>query len=942
MAYLSPIIVKNPFISLLSIVLIGGARLLAADTEAPVITSIAISPNSVEVSSGPQTITVTLQITDDEEGFAEGYLYLWSGNDKFIDSIQFGPDDIIAPGTPQSGTYEVTVEVPGYGTPGAPGSWYFEAYVRDGTYNSRSYGDSPGEEEVPADATFTVTNTDPPDTGGPVASNIVFSPLSVSNAAAPATISVTFDAADTPSGYDYGYIYIQDPNGEYLYDNFIPIDASNRTSGDEFSGSYEATTTIAQGSLTGTWKVQLGLRDKLGNYSFSPLVDIEVTGLPGSLANALDAVQYDWSTSSPGWSHQTLVTHDGVDAAASEPIGDDENATFETTVTGPGTLSFHWKVSSEEFADILTVDIPSTSDHEEISGEVDWEEVELSIPPGDHTVIWTYSKNSMDSDGADGAWVDQIRFLADSDIAPPVLQSVRISPNFINTSQGSQTVTVTIEASDDYNGIFQGRVELFDPSGNSYDYSYFPGYSPDSGDSNYGTWELSFDIYGGAETGTWRVEVELEEDVTSDTVYYGPFAEAFPNAGEEFFTVANGGGGGDAPLLEEISMSAATVDVSSGPDTFVVTLRVTDQEGDFSYGDITLHGPSDQILNFTFSPYNTPYTGDEYDGTYEITCTVPQYSEPGTWALHVSLRDNNDNYREYPTDTSYNLPEDPTVLVVNTSGEFDTQDPEITSFQVSSNAVDPSSGPVSVTVDITLTDGPTGSPSGLGNGYFYLTNASGSYVPDSYINLDDAAVIRTGDAVNGTYQFLLEFPMGTTNGVYRVVSVLRDKAGNEVLYGFSFGTPLPGPGSAEITVGPLTDSTFAAFASNYSLIGNHALPASNPDFDWANNALELLLGLDPTMADVPDPSLYKVTRVGNELQLDFKIASGLIAAVDGNYLNVSDGGSSPFKLTGQTHSALSGEWTNTLPVPVGGGVYRVSLTMAPGSNGFCRLMFLDP
>jgi hypothetical protein len=920
---------KIQAIALLSCALLCGAALHAEDTEPPVIASIAISPDPVEVSSGPQSITVTLEITDNEDGFAQGFLYLRSGDDDFIDSFAFGFGNLTS-GDAQSGTYDVSVEVPGYGS---PGTWRFEAYVRDSGFNSITYGTDPADEPfpVPADATFTVTNSGTPDTVGPVASNIVFSPLSVSTAAGAATITVNFDATDSPSGYDYGFIYRQDPNGDYLYDGLIEINASNRLSGDAFSGSYEGTATIPQGSLTGPWKVELVMRDKLGNYSFSPQTEIQVTGAAGTLRNALDAVQYDWSTSTPGWKHQSLMTHDGVDAAASEPIGDDETATFETTVTGPGTLSFHWKVDSEASADYLSVDVSGTSLSAAISGDVDWQEVVLTIPEGEHTVIWAYSKNSSGSEGADRGWVDAVRFIADSDNEGPVLQSVRISPNFVNISQGSQSVTAQIEASDDLNGISEGYVYLIDPYGNTYDNFYFDSSALVSGDSNYGTYEVYFDIYDYFDTGIWRIEIELEEDFTSSTVYYGPSDEPFPNPGEEFLTVSDTGGGSEAPLVEEISVTPGVVDVSSGSQDILVTLRITDPDDGFSYGSIELNGPSGQGLS-TYFWSGHEVSGDAFDGVYQVTVTVPLHAEPGTWTLGVNVTDSSENTRSYPYDPPFDLPGDDSVTVVNT-GSIDTQAPVVSTFQVSANAVDPSGGPVPVTVDVSIVD----SLSGLEEGYFYLYTPSGNYHPGSLVSLGSGN--RTsGDALSGTYQVTLTFPAGAVNGVWTVRSYLRDATGNYVLYGFS-GPPMPGPGSAQITVGPVTDSTFATFASAYSLSGINALPGGNPDSDWANNALELLLGLDPTVSDPPDPALYKVTRVGNELQLDFKISAALSVTVDGDYLNVSSAGAPPFKLTGQTHSTLSGIWTNTLPVAQGGGVYRVSLPIGPGDTGFCRLMF---
>src|SRR6185436_15680334 len=65
------------------------------------------------------------------------------------------------------------------------------------------------------------------------------------------------------------------------------------------------------------------------------------------LAAALDANTLIWSTSgSPPWVGQTATSHDGTDAARSGRIGDGLTTSFQTTVAGPGVVSFWWKVSS--------------------------------------------------------------------------------------------------------------------------------------------------------------------------------------------------------------------------------------------------------------------------------------------------------------------------------------------------------------------------------------------------------------------------------------------------------------------------------------------------------------------------------------------------------------------------------------------------------------------
>ena len=75
-----------------------------------------------------------------------------------------------------------------------------------------------------------------------------------------------------------------------------------------------------------------------------------------SLEEALDTVgTLNWTTTNAlNWSGQADVTHDGVDAAASPTLTNgNSSAMFQTIVTGPGTISFWWKVSSETNSDRL-------------------------------------------------------------------------------------------------------------------------------------------------------------------------------------------------------------------------------------------------------------------------------------------------------------------------------------------------------------------------------------------------------------------------------------------------------------------------------------------------------------------------------------------------------------------------------------------------------------
>ena len=131
-----------------------------------------------------------------------------------------------------------------------------------------------------------------------------------------------------------------------------------------------------------------------------------------SLGEALDTEgELSWSTiGTPAWFGQSLVSHDGVDAAQSGPITNSSAVTAMSILTGPGTLSFWWKVSSETNKDYLKFFVDGVQ-QTRISGEVDWQLLSYTFPSGSYTSKWTYSKNNQLAAGNDRGWLDQVTFL---------------------------------------------------------------------------------------------------------------------------------------------------------------------------------------------------------------------------------------------------------------------------------------------------------------------------------------------------------------------------------------------------------------------------------------------------------------------------------------------------------------------------------------------------
>ena len=158
-----------------------------------------------------------------------------------------------------------------------------------------------------------------------------------------------------------------------------------------------------------------------------------------TLADALETSGLTWTNSgNANWFYQTSTTHDGADAAQSGAIADNQSSSMETTVTGAGTLTFWWKVSSETNYDYLRFYLDGTEQTgslAKISGTVDWIQKTVSIPSGNHTVKWGYTKDANTISGSDAAWVDQVVYTPTT--APEIAVEQPLGTNLVD---GSATI----------------------------------------------------------------------------------------------------------------------------------------------------------------------------------------------------------------------------------------------------------------------------------------------------------------------------------------------------------------------------------------------------------------------------------------------------------------------------------------------------------------------
>ena len=189
------------------------------------------------------------------------------------------------------------------------------------------------------------------------------------------------------------------------------------TNGGNVSGATTAALTLTSVQTNDAGNFQIVVTNLFS--SVTSIVATLTVDVPLTLSDALDAPSLGWAvggtpSSVAMWFGQRTNTHDTIDAAQSGAITHSQANRFQTTVMGPGTISFWWKVGSEEGYDKLKFAIGG-AEKTNISGSVNWRPQSFAVPAGAQALTWEYSKDASDTVLPDAGWVDEVQFTP----APP-------------------------------------------------------------------------------------------------------------------------------------------------------------------------------------------------------------------------------------------------------------------------------------------------------------------------------------------------------------------------------------------------------------------------------------------------------------------------------------------------------------------------------------------
>jgi hypothetical protein len=226
------------------------------DTEAPLLTELAIEPAEIDTSASDQNVSITAHITDNLSGVREALVRCASPDGK--QQLLTARFEHVS-GTDTDGTWRAVVTVPHYSE---AGTWRVTAItLEDNVGNTRLV--PPSNAGFPS--TIEVTNGTP-DTEAPILTGLSIEPSSVNTSSSDQTVLVTAHVTDNLSGVrDYsGEISFKSPTSYQWAEGTF-----HKISGIDTNGVYQAEVKVRRYATSGTWPVYgFALYDNAGNVRY--------------------------------------------------------------------------------------------------------------------------------------------------------------------------------------------------------------------------------------------------------------------------------------------------------------------------------------------------------------------------------------------------------------------------------------------------------------------------------------------------------------------------------------------------------------------------------------------------------------------------------------------------------------------------------------------------
>ncbi len=200
--------------------------------------------------------------------------------------------------------------------------------------------------------------------------------------------------------------------------------------GNDIPESNSATYTVNQSLLSNAGEYRVRISTENWEITSDPItVTINDFGIP------LDQADQVWEFGGNPWEKDN--NYAGRTVVTTGNLTPNDNSWFELTIPGSATVSFDWKLSSDD-GDTLQFEINGSSNDLIPSDEDTWETSTFVLTEEqNHVIRWRYTESGSESGAADRSWIDHLEI-----DQTPIINSV---PGYTLLDPGSDS-TITIDA----------------------------------------------------------------------------------------------------------------------------------------------------------------------------------------------------------------------------------------------------------------------------------------------------------------------------------------------------------------------------------------------------------------------------------------------------------------------------------------------------------------
>ena len=722
----------------------------------PRLTSLTLSPSSVDITNAGQAVVVRVEADDDFDALTEIKVQAFLG--EFSLYLTLDNYSQIS-----RGVYEKVWEIPPYYP---AGTFPLTVFLNDTSRYSTTYPSSENPFPEGVDTDITIVNDGLVDSELPFISKISFFPSTVDVTEGSQDVRVVIEAGDDTEVASLGLGLF----GEDTRLNRIVDDFGSPVSGDVRSGVYEATISLSSHQEADVLIPRITISDSVGNFRTYRDEDSE-SPLPGGDDSVLAVVNSGSGSPDPvlplvsaTLSSTTIdVSEQAGTVGFRIEVGEEfyQNSSIQLSVSaGPTFISHYMESYSNRIPGIF-------------EGELVFPEI---TAPGTYSlnlIVWhdfqsfTYGESGLSfPEGSDTEITVINEGLAD--LNPPEITGIVISPETIDVAAGAKMVAMEISATDDV-GLESLSITFEHVGG----YDSLPSLrlSADdriSGDAKSGVYAAEVLVPGHTGSKTYEINVSGSDFAGRGFRYPEYGAERNPGFDNQFFVV-NSGKVDEPPVLTGLSITPSEVDVSSGSQTVTVRIEAKDDFSEISSIDVNI---DDLIGGGTdaFSDEGLRFSRLE-PGVFEASFEVYRFTPPGVYKVSGNIRagDANTYFGNNDDFTGALLPE---LRVINRNA-YDLLPPEIIAVDFSKSSVDVTNGDAEFVVRVEVIDDYE-----VETLDFSLLGAGSNH--GRVIYLSESPI--SGDGRTGVYEGVFTVPENTSPGIARCTIEVTDIAGNTERY----------------------------------------------------------------------------------------------------------------------------------------------------------------